>query len=149
MSFCSPELRSDLTRDKCKLRRADHQLISVDRNCLATNAPSGRVPRYLLISLSVTVSLTLVSWLYAMVNHLRGLPKPYSWPYCCARLPADTSRDRFANLVKSTDRLHHFGNADFCRCMKPRFFARHRWRFAIGSFSHHFPIQYVGLPLSA
>ncbi|WP_212733098.1 glycosyltransferase 87 family protein [Terriglobus roseus] len=71
-------------------------------------------PTPLLTSLFVTVGITTLTLLYALVNHLSGLPHPYSWPfYIEGASSLNPSGDRFGDLIAFNERFTAFHRADF------------------------------------
>jgi hypothetical protein len=57
---------------------AERLLFSMDER---TNPQSVRFPAPLRLFMNLTILLTVLSWVYALVCHLLGMPFPYNWPY--------------------------------------------------------------------
>lgn len=66
------------------------------------------------VGLALTIATTLLSWCYALVSHLRGLPKPYSWPYYVLAQSAEFPHgDRFGDFSAFADQMPKLHTAHF------------------------------------
>lgn len=72
------------------------------------------LPKPLLWASVTTLVCTLLSWLYALVNAMRGRSYPYNWPYLYLQaLPGAPHHGLYSDLLLFQTRFHFFHTSQF------------------------------------